>query len=353
MQSLGKKQKDAFKDSAFHELFRHKYCNHKYCDKCNDKIVLKQDYTLVNPDNEEHLFSNVKQNYLVCSCSDSIYLPVIEEDIFPAPILTNEDNIEMSIISADGIKKGYSLLENPQYHDANTKIIKVNKNDIQNKIWFLSKHIPTKCKEKHPKLKAPNWNKIENMIRGYYEIWVELNRSYRVLDGLLPKIFSFRFMRDPLIQGVVSNIETIYNENPIFFFDYLKRIYTDIVIGICNIIDKHTENDTISFFFFVNNEDLKKTAIGKRIKDLLDTCYKNNRNDYEKLIELRNKLIAHIDLDYLPTKDADELFLKLQNLPIDIPLIRKFLEILSQIFESISEYYQLHIDFKLHERTTT
>ena len=77
------------------------------------------------------------------------------------------------------------------------------------------------------------------------------------------------------------------------------------------------------------------------------------RNDYEKLIELRNKLIAHIDLDYLPTKDADELFLKLQNLPIDIPLIRKFLEILSQIFESISEYYQLHIDFKLHERTTT
>ena len=189
----------------------------------------------------------------------------------------------------------------------------------------------------HSELGKCVYDKISNMVRGYYEIWVELNRSYRVLDGLLPKIFSFRFMRDPLIQGVVSNIETIYNENPIFFFDYLKRIYTDIVIGICNIIDKHTENDTISFFFFVNNEDLKKTDIGKRIKDLLDTCYKNNRNDYEKLIGLRNKLFAHIDLDYLPTKDANELFLKLQNLPIDIPLIRKFLEILSQIFESISE----------------
>ena len=34
--------------------------------------------------------------------------------------------------------------------------------------------------------------------------------------------------------------------------------------------------------------------------------------------ELRDKLFAHIDLDYLPTKDADELFLKLQNLPIDL-----------------------------------
>ena len=54
----------------------------------------------------------------------------------------------------------------------------------------------------------------------------------------------------------------------------------------------------------------------------------------------------------MPTKDADELFLKLQNLPIDIPLIKKFLEILSQIFESISEYYELRIDFKLHEITT-
>ncbi len=68
---------------------------------------------------------------------------------------------------------------------------------------------------------------------------------------------------------------------------------------------------------------------------------------------MRNKLFAHIDLDYLPTKDADELFLKLQNLPIDIPLIKKFLEILLQIFESISEYYELHIDFKLHEITST
>ena len=81
---------------------------------------------LVNPDNEEHLFSNVKQNYLECSCSDSIYLPVIEEDIFPAPILTNEDNIEIPVFSGDRFNKGYSLLENPQYHDANTKIIRVN-----------------------------------------------------------------------------------------------------------------------------------------------------------------------------------------------------------------------------------
>ena len=353
MQSLAKKQKDAFKDRKFHATFRHKYCNHEYCDKCNDKIVLKQDYVLVNPDNKQHLFSNVKQNYLVCSCSDFIYLPVIEKPVFLAPSLTNEDNIERAVISVDRIKKGYSLLKNPLSHNANTKIIRVNKIDIQNRIWFLSEHIPTKCPKKHPKLKAPNWNKIENMIRGYYEIWVELNRSYRVLDGLLPKIFSFRLMGDPLTHGIVSNIETIYNENPMFWFDYLKRIYTDIVIGICNLIDKNTENDTISFFFFINNEDLKKTDIGKKIKVLLGTCYKNNRNDYERLIELRNKLVAHIDLDYLPTKDANELFLKLQNLPIDIPLIHKFFEILSQIFETINEYYELHIDSKLHKKTTT
>ena len=88
------------------------------------------------------------------------------------------------------------------------------------------------------------------------------------------------------------------------------------------------------------------------VKVLLGTCYKNSRNDYERLKNLRNKLFAHIDLDYVPTKDADELFLKLQNLPIDIPLIKKFLELLSQIFESISEYYELRIDFKLHEITT-
>ena len=210
-----------------------------------------------------------------------------------------------------------------------------------------------KCKEKHSKLGKSVCDKIGNMIRGYYEIWVELNRSCRILDGLSPRLFPFRFMKDPLIQGVVSNIETIYNENPMFWFDYLKRIYTDIVIGICNLIDMDTENDTVSFFFFVNNEDLKKTDIGKKIKVLLGTCYKNSRNDYERLKKLRNKLFAHIDLDYLPTKDADELFLQLQNLLIDIPLIKKFLEILSQIFESISEYYELHIDFKLHEITTT
>ena len=55
----------------------------------------------------------------------------------------------------------------------------------------------------------------------------------------------------------------------------------------------------------------------------------------------------------LPTKDADELFSNLENLPIDIQLIKKFLEVLSQIFESISDYYELHIDFNLHEITTT
>ena len=350
MQSLAKKQKDAFKDRKFHATFRHKYCNHEYCDKCNDKIVLKQDYVLVNPDNKQHLFSNVKQNYLVCSCSDFIYLPVTEKYVFLVPSLTNEDNIERAV---DRIKKGYSLLKNPLSHNANIKIIRVNKIDIQNRIWFLSDHIPMKCKEKHPELGKSVCDKIENMVRGYYEIWVELNRSCRILDGLSPRFFPFRFMGDPLIQGVVSNIETIYNENPILWSDYLKRIYTDIVIGICNLIDMDTENDTISFFFFVNNEDLKKTDIGKKIEVLLGTCYKNSRNDYERLKKLRNKLFAHIDLDYLPTKDADELFLKLQNLPMDIPLIKKFLEILSQIFESISEYYELHIDFKLHEITTT
>ena len=353
MQSLAKKQKDAFKDRNFHATFRHKYCNHEYCDKCNDKIVLKQDYVLVNPDNKQHLFSNVKQNYLVCSCSDFIYLPVNEKYVFLEPSPTIEDNTGKSVLSLDKIKQGYSLLKNPLSHDANTKIIRVNKIDIQDRIWFLSEHIPTKCKEKHPELEKSVCDKIENMVRGYYEIWVELNRSCRILDGLSPRFFPFRFMGDPLIQGVVSNIETIYNENPILWSDYLKRIYTDIVIGICNLIDMDTENDTISFFFFVNNEDLKKTDIGKKIEVLLGTCYKNSRNDYERLKKLRNKLFAHIDLDYLPTKDADELFFKLQNLPIDIPLIKKFLEILSQIFESISEYYELHIDFKLHEITTT
>ena len=232
MQSLVKKQKDAFKDRNFHAIFRHKYCNHEYCDKCNDKIVLKQDYVLVNPNYKEHLFSIIKQNYLICSCSDFIYLPVVETERFLEPTQKSEDDTEIYILSLDRIKKGYSLLENPQYHHANTKIIRVNKTDIQNRIWFLSDHIPMKCKEKHPKLGKFVCDKIGNMVRGYYEIWVELNRSCRILDGLLPKIFSFRFMNDPLTQNVVSNIEAIYNENPMFWADYTKRIYKDIVIAI-------------------------------------------------------------------------------------------------------------------------
>ncbi len=352
MQSLAKKQKDAFKDRNFHTAFRHRYCNHKYCDECNEKIVLKQDYVLVNPDYKEHLFSNVKQNYLECSCSDFIYLPVIEKHVFLESSVTGEDNTKTFVLSTDTFKKGYSLLENPQYHDANTKIIRVNKIDIENRIWFLSEHIRLKCQEKHSQLGESVCDKVENMIKGYYEIWVELNRSYRVLDGLLPRFLGFRLMGDPLIHGVVSNIETIYNENPMFWFDYLKRIYKDIVTDICNLIDKTPRDDTLSFFFFLNDEDLKKTDIGKKIEVLLGTCYRNSRHDFERLKELRNKLIAHIDLDYLPTKDADELFLKLQNLPIDIPLIRQFFEILSQIFETITEYYELYIDFKLHEITT-
>ena len=353
MQSLAKKQKDAFKDRDFHTCFHHKYCNHKYCSECNNnkKIVLKQDYVLVNPDYKQHLFSNVKQNYLVCCCSDFIYLPVVEDYVFLEQRQTSEDNTK--ILSLDSVKKGYSLLKNPLSRNPSAKIVKVNKNDIQDKIWFLSDHIPIKCKEKHSELGKSVCDKIGNMVRGYYEIWVELNRSCRILDGLSPKIFSFRFMGEPLTQDVVSNIETIYNENPMFWSDYLKRIYTDIVIGICNLIDKDPKDNTISFFFFLNDEDLKKTDIGKKIQVLLGTCYKNSRDDYERLKKLRNKLFAHIDLDYLPTKDADELFLQLQNLPIDIPLIKKFLEILSQIFESISEYYELRIDFKLNKITTT
>ena len=350
MASLAKKQEEAFKDSVFHTCFRHKRCNHKRCSECNEKIELKQDYVLVNPDNKQHLFSSVKQNYFVCSCNDFIYLPVVEDYVFLEQRQTSEDNTK--ILSLDSIKKGYSLLKNPLSRNTNTKIIKVNKNDIQDKIWFLSKHIPMKCKEKHSALGKSVYDKIGNMIRGYYEIWVELNRSCRILDGLSPSFFSFRFMGDPITQNVVSNIESIYNENPKFLFDYLKRIYTDIVIGICNLIDRNTENDTISFFFFVNDENLKKTGIGKKIDALLNTCYKNSRNDYEKLKKLRNKLFAHIDLDYLPTKDADELFSNLENLPIDRQLITKFLEVLSEIFESISKYYNLQIDSKLHEITT-
>ena len=355
MQSLAKKQKDAFKDRNFHATFRHKYCNHEYCDKCNDKIVLKQDYVLVNPDNKQHLFSNVKQNYLVCSCSDFIYLPVNEKYVFLEPSPTIEDNTEKSVLSLDKIKQGYSLLKNPLSHDANTKIIRVNKIDIQNRIWFLSEHIPTKCPKKHPKLKAPNWNKIENMIRGYYEIWVKLNRNYSILDSLTPKTHSFQYAGDPLKWGLVSSMETIHNQNPVFWFDYRKRIYTDIVIDICNLMDKPTNNDTVSFSFYTNYGHLKGTDIAKQIEVLLEP-YHNDKNiphDFKTLKALRDQLLTHTDLDYLPTKNANELFSELQNLHIDLQLIHNFLKILSRFFETISKYYELRIDFKLNEITTT
>ena len=257
MQSLAKTQKDAFKDEVFCRLFHHKRCNHKHCSECDEKIALEQDYVLVNPDNKQHLFFNAKQNYLVCCCSDFIYLPVIEKYVFLSPSLTNEDNIEREVTSVDRIKKGYSLLKNPLSHDTNTKIIRVNKIDIQNRISFLSDHIPMKCKEKHPKLKAPNWNKIENMIRGYYEIWVKLNRNYSILDSLTPKTHPFQYAGDPLKWGLVSSMETIHNQNPVFWFDYRKRIYTDIVIDICNLMDKPTNNDTVSFSFYTNYGHLK------------------------------------------------------------------------------------------------
>ena len=355
MESLAKKQEEAFKDRGFHTCFRYKYCNHKYCSDCNEKIELKQDYVLVNPDNKEHSFSNVKQNYFVCSCNDFIYLPVVEDYVFPEQPQTSEDNTERDILSLDSIKKGYSLLKNPLSRNANTKIIKVNKNDIQDKIWFLSEHIPTKCPKKHPKLKAPNWNKIENMIRGYYEIWVKLNRNYSILDSLTPKTHSSQYAGDPLKWGLVSSMETIHNENPVFWFDYRKRIYTDIVIDICNLMSKRTDNDTVSFSFYTNYGHLKGTDIAKQIEVLLKP-YHNDKNiphDFKTLKALRNQLLAHTDLDYLPTKNANELFSELQNLHIDLQLIHNFLKILSRFFETISKYYELRIDFKLNEITTT
>ena len=355
MQSLGKKQEDAAKDRIFHTAFRHKYCNHKYCDKCNSQIVLKQDYVLVNPNNKQHLFSNVKQNYFVCCCNDFIYLPVVEKDVFLEQPQTSADNTERYILSLDKIKKGYSLLKNPLSPNANAKIIKVNKNDIQDKIWFLSDHIPMKCKEKHPKLKAANWNKIENMIRGYYEIWIKLNRNYSILDSLTPKTHSFQYAGDPLKWGLVSSMEAIHNENPVFWFDYRKRIYTEIVIDICNLMDKHTDNDTVSFSFYTNYGHLKGTDIAKQIEVLLEPYHddKNIPRDFKTLKALRNQLFAHTDLDYLPTKNANELFSELQNLHIDLQLIHNFLEILSRFFETISKYYELRVDFKLNEITTT
>ncbi len=354
MQSLAKKQKDAFKDRGFHTCFRHKYCNHEYCGECNKKIVLKQDYVLVNPDNKQHLFSNVKQNYLVCCCNDFIYLPVIEKNVCLEQPQTSEDNSERDILSPESFKKGYSLLENHLYHDVNTKIIRVKKNDIENKIWFLSDHIPMKCQEKHPKLKAPNWSKIENMIRGYYEIWIKLNRNYSILDSLTPKIHSFQYADDPLKWGLVSSMETIHNENPVFWFDYRKRIYTEIVIDICNLMGKRADNDTVSFSFYTNYGHLKGTDIAKQIEVLLQPYHddKNIPHDFKTLKALRNQLFAHTDLDYLPTKNANELFSELQNLHIDLQLIHNFLKILSRFFETISRYYELRIDFKLNEITT-
>ena len=114
------------------------------------KIVLKQDYMLVNPDNKQHLFSNVKQNYFVCSCNDFVYLPVVEKDVFLEQPQTSEDNTERYILSLDRIKKGYSLLKNPLYHDVNTKIIRVNKIDIQDRIWFLIRPYTHEMQRKAP-----------------------------------------------------------------------------------------------------------------------------------------------------------------------------------------------------------
>ena len=150
-------------------------------------------------------------------------------------------------------------------------------------------------------------------------------------------------------------METIHNENPVFWFDYRKRIYTDIVIDICNLMSKRTDNDTVSFSFYTNYGHLKGTDIAKQIEVLLKP-YHNDKNiphDFKTLKALRNQLLAHTDLDYLPTKNANELFSELQNLHIDLQLIHNFLKILSRFFETISKYYELRIDFKLNEITTT
>ena len=192
------------------------------------------------------------------------------------------------------------------------------------------------------------------MIRGYYEIWIKLNRNYSILDSLTPKIHSFQYAGDPLKWGLVSSMETIHNENPVFWFDYRKRIYTEIVIDICNLMDKRADNDTVSFSFYTNYGHLKGTDIAKQIEVLLEPYHddKNIPHDFKTLKALRNQLFAHTDLDYLPTKNANELFSELQNLHVDLQLIHNFLKILSRFFETISKYYELRIDFKLNEITT-
>ena len=83
-------------------------------------------------------------------------------------------------------------------------------------------------------------------------------------------------------------------------------------------MDKPTNNDTVSFSFYTNYGHLKGTDIAKQIEVLLEP-YHNDKNiphDFKTLKALRDQLLTHTDLDYLPTKNANELFSELQNLHI-------------------------------------
>ena len=57
------------------------------------------------------------------------------------------------------------------------------------KFGFYPSIFPRNVKKSTLNWENPFAIRLGNMIRGYYEIWVELNRSCRILDGLSPKLF--------------------------------------------------------------------------------------------------------------------------------------------------------------------
>ena len=263
------------------------------CEECGAPIEHKTDYLLDN-----NKVSELPQVYLLCNCSEGLWLPLVQDHLPPLEgVLTGDVLIE-------GV---HWRLYNPNPSKyANNNEVYFTKCQKKEKDFFLRSYIKANINIGPDRPDQSMRDKLESLSKDYYKLCsdtIALNLKLGLLNVFLNHQFGHHFISGR--SGLENSINDLIRcSSPIFWADYVITYFDNCIIRIFRLMDKSLR--------------YKHTNSYHSYKERYLNCLKHSPEQKSKweigelnecLITIRHQSIAHDNTRFNPEELQEPLAL--------------------------------------------
>ena len=208
------------------------------CEECGAPIEHKTDYLLDN-----NKVSELPQVYLLCNCSEGLWLPLVQDHLPPL----------------EGVLTGDVLIEGVHWRLCNPNPSKyVNNNEVyftkcqkKEEDLFLQSYIKANIEDPEKKL----GDELESLANDYYKLCrdtIDLNLKLGLFNVFLNNTVGHRcgVSARTGLENPINDL--IQYSNPIFWGDYVKTYFDSCIIRFRRLMERKTKKEPNCYHTYKN-----------------------------------------------------------------------------------------------------